>query len=394
MIFLILILLLLELLTVFVLINRFRDSGKLILWLSNAVNLFFSAWFWFILLKVLAFKGSYDEPSNIWMRMNLAGMITAVIVPRSVLCLLHFTGRLIKKRSGTGIRWMTNTGLIVSLVTMTCTGLGTFYGRFNFTIDAVTVSIEDLHPGLDQLRIVQISDLHLATFHNNMAKLEEAVREINKLEPDLLINTGDFISYGWREFGLSDTILNKARAKYGSFAVLGNHDMGTYLPGSDEAIRNEVTDSVANKTRRSGYVLLMDENETLTIEGATLAIAGINTSGRHPGIIHGDMNKALAGTNSADLTILLSHDPNQWLNEVPGKTAVKLTLSGHTHGMQAGIMTKKMRWSPAKYYYPHWNGLFEHNGQYHYVNRGLGVLSVPFRIWMPPEITVITLESE
>jgi predicted MPP superfamily phosphohydrolase len=113
-----------------------------------------------------------------------------------------------------------------------------------------------------------------------------------------------------------------------------------------------------------------------------------------PHIIHGDLAKAISGLDSADLKILLSHDPNQWEEEVTGKTDIDITLSGHTHGMQMGIMTKKIRWSPAKYFYPHWNGLYKQGNQYQYVNRGLGVIGIPFRIWMPPEITVITIKRE
>jgi len=62
--------------------------------------------------------------------------------------------------------------------------------------------------------------------------------------------------------------------------------------------------------------------------------------------------------------------------------------------MQMGINTKKFRWSPAKYFYPHWNGLYTSGNQFQYVNRGLGVLAIPFRIWMPPEITVLTIKKE
>ena len=116
--------------------------------------------------------------------------------------------------------------------------------------------------------------------------------------------------------------------------------------------------------------------------------------GRHPNITHGDLGKAIAGLDSVDLKILLSHDPNHWEKAVTGKTDIHLTLSGHTHGMQMGIVTKKFKWSPAKYFYPHWNGLFSNGNQFQYVNRGLGVLAVPFRIWMPPEITIITLKKE
>ncbi len=75
-------------------------------------------------------------------------------------------------------------------------------------------------------------------------------------------------------------------------------------------------------------------------------------------MIHGDVNQAMLGLDSADLKILLCHDPNQWAEDVKGKTNIEITLSGHTHGMQMGIMTKKFKWSPAKYFYPHWNGLY------------------------------------
>jgi uncharacterized protein len=70
---------------------------------------------------------------------------------------------------------------------------------------------------------------------------------------------------------------------------------------------------------------------------------------------------------------------------------IQLTLSGHTHGMQMGILTKRFKWSPSKFFYPNWNGIYYEGNQVQYVNRGLGVLGIPFRFWMPPEITVITL---
>jgi predicted MPP superfamily phosphohydrolase len=116
--------------------------------------------------------------------------------------------------------------------------------------------------------------------------------------------------------------------------------------------------------------------------------------GRHPYITYGDLGKAITGLDSVDLKILLSHDPNHWEKAVVGKTDIDITLSGHTHGMQMGILTKHFKWSPSKYFYPHWNGLFLEGNQSQYVNRGLGVLSIPFRIWMPPEITIITLRPE
>ena len=218
--------------------------------------------------------------------------------------------------------------------------------------------------------------------------------DINKLKPDLLLNTGDFIDFGWREFDANDTILSKAKSRYGNFAILGNHDIGTYDPFFTEADRENNILIMNNQIKSAGYQVLNDESKIVNIGRARVAVIGIVTKGRHPHMIHGDLNKAISGLDSIDLKILLSHDPNQWAEDVTGKTDIDLTLSGHTHGMQMGIITKKFRWSPSKYFYPHWNGLFSAGKQYQYVNRGLGVLAIPFRIWMPPEITVITIKKE
>jgi predicted MPP superfamily phosphohydrolase len=215
--------------------------------------------------------------------------------------------------------------------------------------------------------------------------------KVNSYNPDLVLNTGDFISYGWREFERNDTIISRVKSKYGNFAVMGNHDFGTYHPYFTEADRENNVLIMNKLIKSSGYMVLNDEFSTVNIGDAKIAVIGITTMGRHPHIIHGDLDKAMKGIDSVDLKILLSHDPNHWEAKVEGQTDIDLTLSGHTHGMQMGIYTKRFKWSPAKYFYPHWSGLFSDGNQFHYVNRGLGVLAIPFRIWMPPEITILTL---
>ena len=91
--------------------------------------------------------------------------------------------------------------------------------------------------------------------------------------------------------------------------------------------------------------------------------------------------------------ILLSHDPTHWAEEVAAKTKIDLTLSGHTHGMQAGIQLKSKQWSPAKLKYKHWAGLYRDGEQYLYVNRGMGWIGFPGRIGMRPEITLLKLKT-
>ena len=92
----------------------------------------------------------------------------------------------------------------------------------------------------------------------------------------------------------------------------------------------------------------------------------------------------------------MSHDPSHWDSIIlPGNYPVDLTLSGHTHGFQVGIEVPGLKWSPAKYLFKHWAGLYqdEKTGNYLYVNRGLGSIGYPGRIGILPEITVFELFS-
>jgi hypothetical protein len=321
-------------------------------------------------------------------------MMAAVVIPRIIFVFFHFLGRLIRIRKGDYSNSMSTAGMIIAVAFFTVITSSTFFGRFNFRTESLTMKIEGLNKDLEGLKIVQVSDLHLSGFYHHTKRLRYAIDVINSLEPDLILNTGDFVTYGWREFGMNDTVLSRENAKYGKFAVMGNHDFGGYNPDFTNADRDNNVLVMNNKIRASGYTLLNNEFVKIKIGSAIVGIVGITTNGRHPDIIHGDIAEAIKELDSVELKILLSHDPNQWDESVRDKTDIDITFSGHTHGMQMGIITKKLSWSPSKYFYPHWNGLYSANKQLHYVNRGLGVLSVPFRIWMPPEITFITLRAE
>ncbi len=328
--------------------------------------------------------------------MNLRGMICAVVAPRIILIILHFSGKYVKRRSGGYSKSATYTGMIIMAFIFTVVASGTLFERFNFKTENVTVNIRGLNKDLDGLKLVQISDLHLSTFYHHRKVLQKVMEDINSYKPDLILNTGDFVTIGWREFDRNDTILAKAKSRYGNFAVLGNHDFGTYDPYFTEADRENNVLIMNHMVESSGYTVLNDDFKIIRIGAAKVALIGIITVGRHPHMIHGNLKNAISGLDkdSVDFKIFLSHDPNEWEKDAVGKTDIDLTLCGHTHGMQMGIMTKNFRWSPAKYFYPHWNGLYKEGKQYQYVNRGLGVLAVPFRLWMPPEITIITLKPE
>jgi hypothetical protein len=382
-----------ELLTIIVFRQHYKSSSKARYYAAAIINSILSIYMWMLYIKVYSFKGSFDEPEHIWLMMNLTGTLCAVMAPRIILDLLHFTGKLIRLRKKGHLRSLTNAGIIIWIVIITTVVLGSTVGKFNFKTEEIAIKIPGLNKNLDGLRIVQLSDMHLPAFHRNKGELRKVINKVNSYKPDILINSGDFVDFGWREFDGMDSILSRAKSRLGNFAVIGNHDIGTYDPDLDQAGRDSNLIIINKLIKASGYKVLNDEDTIIYANGAKIAIIGVITRGRHPHMTHGNLDKARSGSDSADFRILISHDPNHWIESVTGKTNIELTLSGHTHGMQMGIMTKAFKWSPAKYFYPRWGGLYKEGNQFLYVNRGLGVLAIPFRIWMPPEITVIRLVS-
>jgi predicted MPP superfamily phosphohydrolase len=388
------ILIVIEILMFVVLRQHFYNKSKAIYYISLIIHAILSIWLWIIYFETTSYNSFYDNPRHVWLMMNLTAIMIAVVFPRAIIIILHFTGKLINIKNEVHLRWLTNSGLVLMVVIFSTIAASALWGRFNFKTEEITINIKGLNKDLDGLKIVQLSDMHLTSFYRHRNQLQKVITEVNQLKPDLLINTGDFISYGWREFERYDTILCKAKSRFGNFAILGNHDVGTYDPYFTEADKNNNILIMNDLIKASGYQVLNDEFKTVNIGKARIAIIGVVTGGRHPHMVHGNLEKAISGLDNVDLQILLTHDPNHWAEAVTGKTDIDITLSGHTHGMQMGIITKKFRWSPAKYFYPHWNGLYTSGRQYQYVNRGLGVLAIPFRIWMPPEITVITIKKE
>jgi predicted MPP superfamily phosphohydrolase len=386
-------LILTEVLTFIVLKEYFYNTSRIKFFFSLVINFILSLWLWFLLIKVTLYRGNYDNPANIADHMDLTGLLCAVVFPRIILISLHFSGKLLRLRKGGHARWLTRSGIILSLVILSIVAWATFYTRYNVKTENVVIRIKGLHPGLDGLKIAQISDLHLSSFYRHNDFLQEIVDTMNSYKPDIIINTGDFISYGWREFDRCDTILSKERSRYGNYAVLGNHDMGTYFPVATDSDRLNIINKMDELISASGYRVLNDENTIVDINGSKLELIGVRTAGKHSHIIYSDPLNIMEKGDSVDFKILLCHDPNQWIKDVVRRTDIDLTFAGHTHGMQMGILTKTFRWSPAKYLYPRWNGLYFEGVQYLYVNRGLGVLAIPFRIWMPPEITLLTIKA-
>ena len=268
---------------------------------------------------------------------------------------------------------------------------------YRFKIYKAAIPVKNLPKALSQLKMVQISDLHTGSMMFP-ERLKEAIEMINDLKPDLVFFTGDIVNSIADEIEPFKNILANLKAKHGVFSVLGNHDYGYYHRFSKDKSENEKATAnnlqkLKNYQKEMGWQMLNNENKVIDIEGDKLAIIGVENWSDKPYFpSKGDLNAAYKGCEDCAVKILLSHDPTHWRKQViTNFTDIDLTLSGHTHGFQFGVEIPWIKWSPAKYAYKEWAGLYTENNQHLYVNRGIGHLGYPGRIGIMPEITEIEL---
>ncbi len=290
-------------------------------------------------------------------------------------------------------RFINQLGIIFATAPFISFIFGMHKGRFNFFTRHQNLSFPNLPSAFDGFKIVHISDIHLGSFASNYHKLEGIIDIINQEKADIIFFTGDLVNnfkeetFGW------DKVFTKIHAKYGKYSILGNHDYGDYTDWETPEEKKKNFDGIVNAHKDFGFKLLRDQSISVEKNGEEIAVTGVENWGHDPFPRYGDLGKAMRGTENFPFKILLSHDPDHWDAEVIDKTNFDLTLAGHTHGMQFGIDWKGFKWSPAKYKFKKWDGLYQHKNQFMYVNRGLGFLGMPARIGMPPEITVINLNK-
>jgi len=278
------------------------------------------------------------------------------------------------------------------------TTLGGFlYGitnRYNYKIHRVKIAFDNLPAAFKGMKIVQISDIHSGSFDNHRA-VQKGAELVMQENADIIFFTGDLVNNKADEIQPYKDIFAQLKAPLGVYSTLGNHDYGDYVEWpSQEAKRNNL-EWLKRTHGEMGWKLMMNEHVVLERGEDRIAILGIENWGAKANFPkYGDMSRAYEGLAEKRIPfkILLSHDPSHWDAQVrPQYPEVDLTLSGHTHGMQFGIEIPGLKWSPVKYVYRNWAGLYREGRQYLYVNRGFGFLGYPGRLGILPEITVIEL---
>ena len=383
---------------------------------SPSVRHLFTILFWsvtlvFIAVFIFFFRIDYQkrDPSDLSGVFILVGLYMLVYLPKMVFCgfrgvedLIWVTGRgisFISKSIGgkelPSIRLMilSKAGLAISFVVFGAILAG-ILGRFNYHLEQVEIGIKNLPKRLEGLKIIHISDIHLGSMHGKQERISRAIEMINSANADLVLFTGDLVNNFSEEAHGWENLFASVHPGSGKYSILGNHDYGDYWTWKSENEKKANMDLLFKIQEDMGFKLLVNQWDTVSINGETIGLIGVENWGLPPFSQHGDLSKSLKGFPPVSLKILLSHNPTHWDAEILDKTDIPLTLSGHTHAMQFGIKIGNYRWSPARLMYNRYWGLYRQNGQSLYVNRGFGYIGFPGRVGHRPEITLITLRRE
>jgi uncharacterized protein len=245
---------------------------------------------------------------------------------------------------------------------------GFLYGRHALEVTRATLPVPKLPPPLAGLRIGLLTDVHRSQWvsHDDVSR---AVAALMAERPDVIVLGGDYVTWGDRRYvGPSADALDPLTAPSGVYGILGNHDDDHDMPSALAA---------------RGVQMLKDARTTVTIRGAPVELVGIRFWTRR----QSDIASLCRGATG--FTVLLAHDPRRLTEAAALK--IPLVLSGHTHGGQVVLPGVG---AIAAQKFPVVAGVGHRDRTTMFVSRGVGTVYVPVRINCPPEVAVLTLQSD
>lgn len=309
-------------------------------------------------------------------------------IPKLTFVLFSLILRGINKISGLKIPHATISAL-PALAMLGYILFGAIKGKENFKVREVTFTSANLPEEFDGYRVMQLSDIHSGSWKGNQEALKKAIDLCNRQNADLALFTGDLVNSRSDELLEFTEIFSELNAKDGVYSVLGNHDYGTYVKWNSEADRIANIDSLIARENRMGWRMLNNSHTIIRRGNDSIAVIGVENSGRPPFPDYARLKEASAGTEGM-FQILMSHDPTHWRRQVLPESDIELTLSGHTHDMQITFFGLSI----SSFIYPEHNGMYMEGERGLYVNIGLGHVLFPMRLGAWPEITVITLKKK
>ena len=363
-------------------------AGLIIYFVLLAYNLF-----------IPAFKGIgltfratlLDAPFRLWLLGSFLGFLVAILlwaadrVARSFSW--SFKKLIIPNRpeipSPGRRRFLEQTAIVLSAAPFVAGTYGLFYGRLNLETTQQRIGLRRLPKAFEGFRIVQLSDFHISPFMS-ADEIRRYVAIANQLKGDLVVLTGDFLTYDPSAEAAVVQALSALRAPFGVFGCLGNHEIYT-----------ETEDSITRLFAARGTRILRGDRAAVNEVGSVLNLIGVDYQSRRgrveaPG--H-SVREYLQGIEELLLpdtvNILLSHNPNTF--DRAAELGIDLSLGGHTHGGQVTLDFIHPSLSPSLLITPYVRGLFQKGDSQLYVNRGIGTVDYPSRFGSRPEITVFEL---
>lgn len=247
-------------------------------------------------------------------------------------------------------------------------------------VNEVEIKLPEWPAAFNQLKIVAVSDIHAGATYINEAKLERLVSSINETQPDVIVLLGDFVSGDdhqrvWMEPEVIAGKLKNLRAKYGVYAVLGNHDW--WFDGA----------RVTRALNGAGIRVLENDVAQIQKDGQTVWLLGVPDFWTRQPI---DLRPALQKINTPGPVIALTHNPDVFPT-LPAN--IILTLAGHTHGGQVSIPFVGRPIVPSKYGEKYAIGHIQESNRHLFVTPGIGTTGYAVRFRVPPEISVLTIVS-
>lgn len=307
-------------------------------------------------------------------------------IPTSV---AYLTGLFFSKKNKPVIYYI---GILLSIGLSSSVIYGALHGTKELVINRIELRFQNLPVGFDGHQILQISDIHLGNFLNSKKLMNKVKDETVKINPDVVLFTGDMVNNFSSELDGWDEIFKAIAKNRISFSILGNHDYGDYTNWESDKSKTENFNQIVSAHNSFGLRLLNNEHEKLKSGSDSLFIIGVENWGHPPFPQYANLDTAMKGIPLESFKILLSHDPAHWDEIVKFNDNIALTLSGHTHGLQWGIKKAGITFSLSYLTRKNWGGLYEFENSKLYVNTGLGTVGLPWRINMPAEMTIITLK--
>lgn len=253
------------------------------------------------------------------------------------------------------------------------------YDSRTIQVEKITYEIAELPPALQDFRIVHITDIQ-ADEYTGRPEIARYIEKVNALNPDLVVFTGDLISYGTDFIAMSAEELAKVEAAYGTYAVIGDHDYWADVSNFEK------------EYAKYDIKLLQDQNKIIPVGQDSLLLTGITEV--YSKQVSGDSLNGLANEYvSMPLRILASHQATEKVIKQAKSSGYELLLAGHTHGGQLRVPFMFMTFSAAERDTPYLSGTFRFDDLLMNVDNGLGFTLAPVRYNAPPTISVIDLKS-